>query len=225
MKDRWKIFWISVFLGLILAALFLFMGFSLRKVDLLNYGVLRYDYYDTVDINQSPRTNGNYLVGLDYSFLQFSKGFLVHEFRISTLTKDKSMIEIDGMYMGKLVYSELVNLYFTYGFEYRDYLFSAVDELFHQAIEQFTLNELISNRVAVDSYVKNYVKSNLQSNYQWAQTKFITLGAVQNDLIAPSVNTDTDIQLRYLAMIKRTLQNQRKLNVYQSGGLQLISDL
>lgn len=69
MKDRWKIFWISVFLGLILAALFLFMGFSLRKVDLLNYGVLRYDYYDTLDINQSPRTNGNYLVGLDHSFL------------------------------------------------------------------------------------------------------------------------------------------------------------
>lgn len=69
MKDRWKIFWISVFLGLILAALFLFMGFSLRKVDLLNYGVLRYDYYDTVDSGQSPRTNGNYLVGLDHSFL------------------------------------------------------------------------------------------------------------------------------------------------------------
>lgn len=69
MKDRWKIFWISVFLGLILAALFLFMGFSLRKVDLLNYGLLRYDYYDTVDSGQSPRTNGNYLVGLDHSFL------------------------------------------------------------------------------------------------------------------------------------------------------------
>ncbi len=78
MKDRWKIFWISVFMAIILAALFLFMGFSLRKVDLLNYGVLRYDYYDTVDKTQSPRTNGNYLVGLDHSFIEFPKGLLVH---------------------------------------------------------------------------------------------------------------------------------------------------
>jgi len=69
MKDRWKIFWISVFLGIILAALFLFLGFSFRKVDLGDYGILRYDYYDTVDRAQSPRTNGNYLVGLDHSFI------------------------------------------------------------------------------------------------------------------------------------------------------------
>ncbi len=92
MKDRWKLFWISVFLSLIMAALFLFMGFSLRKVDLANYGILRYNYYDTLDVTQTPRSNGNYLVGLDHSFVEFPRGFITHEFSITTLTKDKSMI-------------------------------------------------------------------------------------------------------------------------------------
>jgi hypothetical protein len=101
---------------------------------------LRYDYYDTVDTAQQPRTNGNYLVGLDHSFVEFPKGFIFHEFSIKTLTKDKSLIEIDGVYVGKLVYGSLIDLYFNYGEDYRNYLFSAVEELFHEAIEQFSLN-------------------------------------------------------------------------------------
>lgn len=36
------------------------------------------------------------------------------------------MIDIDGMYIGQLVYSELINMYFQYGLEYQNYLFPAV---------------------------------------------------------------------------------------------------
>ena len=71
MKDRWKIFWIAVFFCIVLAALFLFIGFSFKIIDLRNYGILRYSYYDTVNPNQVPRSNGNYLVGLDHSFIEF----------------------------------------------------------------------------------------------------------------------------------------------------------
>ncbi len=41
------------------------------------------------------------------------------------------MIDIDGIYVGKLVYSQLVSLYFAYGLEYKSFLFAAVEELFH----------------------------------------------------------------------------------------------
>lgn len=69
MKDRWKIFWISVIFGFILSAMFLFLGFSFRKVELSNWGISMYDYYKLIDPGELPRTSGNYLIGLDHKFI------------------------------------------------------------------------------------------------------------------------------------------------------------
>ena len=53
--------------------------------------------------NQTARTNGNYLVGLDYNFYTFPKGIISYEYSIIALTKDKSMITVDGFFAGKLI--------------------------------------------------------------------------------------------------------------------------
>lgn len=92
MKDRWKILTISIVLTTLLALLFLFIGFSLKVVTLRDYGLLKYSYFQTVDATQTIRDNGNYLVGLDYAFQLYPKGILKHEFTVSILTKDKSII-------------------------------------------------------------------------------------------------------------------------------------
>lgn len=94
MKDRWKIVLISVLITITLGLVLIFLGFSFKIVDLRSYGILKYDYYHTIDTTQTIRTNGNYLVGIDHSFIQYPKGLIVHQFTTTALTKDKSMIQI-----------------------------------------------------------------------------------------------------------------------------------
>lgn len=115
MKDRWKICITATVIAVVLAVLFLFLGFSFKIVTLREYGLLQYDFYGTVDRAQVVRANGNYLVGIDYSFITYPKGLLSHKFSVEVLTKDKSIINIDGLFVGKLIESEILNLHFSYG--------------------------------------------------------------------------------------------------------------
>jgi hypothetical protein len=79
------------------------MGFSLKVVQLQEHGILSYDFLKTVDKALQVYGNGNYLVGLDYVFIKYPKGILKHNFTTTVLTKDKSMISIEGLYLGKLI--------------------------------------------------------------------------------------------------------------------------
>ena len=103
MKDRWKILISSIVIASILTLLLLFLGFSFKRVSLWEYGLLRYNFYQTVAQAQSVRTSGNYLVGIDYSFITYPRGLLTHPFRVDVLTKDKSMINIGGLFVGQLI--------------------------------------------------------------------------------------------------------------------------
>lgn len=94
MKDRWKICIVATIISILLAVLFLFLGFSFKTISLREYGLLQYDFYKTVDQSQTVRTNGNYLVGIDYSFITYPKGLLSHQFNVEILTKDKSIVNI-----------------------------------------------------------------------------------------------------------------------------------
>ena len=105
MKDRWKVVIASVIIVSILSALFLFLGFSFKRVGLTEYGILKYTFYNTVDPSQTVRSSGNYLVGLDYSFIDYPKSILQHEFTVTTLTKDKSMISMKGLLLSQLIES------------------------------------------------------------------------------------------------------------------------
>lgn len=82
MKDRWKICIIATIISIALAALFLFLGFSFKSISLRDYGILQYDFYQTVDQSQTVRANGNYLVGIDHSFINYPKGLLSHSFSV-----------------------------------------------------------------------------------------------------------------------------------------------
>jgi hypothetical protein len=103
MKDRWKILITSIVIASILTVLLLFLGFSFKRVSLWEYGLLKYDFYSTVDQAQAVRTSGNYLVGIDYSFTTYPRGLLSHPFKVDVLTKDKSMISIGGLFVGQLI--------------------------------------------------------------------------------------------------------------------------
>lgn len=82
MKDRWKILIVCIIISVILATIALFLGFSFKKVNIREYGLLYYNFYNTVDQSQSIRANGNYIVGLDYDFYKYPKGLLKHNFNI-----------------------------------------------------------------------------------------------------------------------------------------------
>lgn len=94
MKDRWKILVACLIIGGVLTALFLFLGFSFKTIGLREYGLLTYTFYQTVDPLQTVRSNGNYLVGIDYSFITYPKGILKHNFKVNALTKDKSLVSL-----------------------------------------------------------------------------------------------------------------------------------
>jgi hypothetical protein len=82
MKDRWKILIVALVISLVLALLFLFLGFSFSVISLREYGLLQYNFYQTVDRSQTVRSNGNYLIGVDYSFVKYPKGLLHHMFNV-----------------------------------------------------------------------------------------------------------------------------------------------
>lgn len=115
MKDRWKILLASIIISSILAIIFLFLGFSFRKVGLNEYGLLEYLFYRTVDQGQTVRGSGNYLVGLDHTFISYPKGILKHNFTVSALTKDKSIVTMEGLFLCRLIESEVINMHFNYG--------------------------------------------------------------------------------------------------------------
>jgi uncharacterized membrane protein len=50
MKDRWKICIVATIISITLATLLLFLGFSFKAISLRDYGLLRYDFYQTVDM-------------------------------------------------------------------------------------------------------------------------------------------------------------------------------
>ena len=82
MKDRWKILIVALVISLVLTLLFLFLGFSFSVISLREYGLLQYDFYQSVDRAQTVRSNGNYLIGIDYSFVKYPKGLLSHMFNV-----------------------------------------------------------------------------------------------------------------------------------------------
>jgi len=103
MKDRWKLLLATVIIGGVVTVIFLFLGFSFKSVGLREYGLLEYTFYRTVDKAQTVRENGNYLVGIDYRFVTYPKSMLKHEFSITALTKDKSMITMEGLFLAQLI--------------------------------------------------------------------------------------------------------------------------
>jgi hypothetical protein len=64
------------------------------------------------------RANGNYLVGLDYNFHKFPRSIISFDFNTSTLTKDMTMVTLQGHFAGRLAISEVMPMYKNYGFEY-----------------------------------------------------------------------------------------------------------
>jgi hypothetical protein len=94
MKDRWKICIVATVISVALTILFLFLGFSFKLITLREYGLLEYTFFQTVDRSQTVRSNGNYLVGIDYAFITYPKGLLSHKFNVEILTKDKSIVNI-----------------------------------------------------------------------------------------------------------------------------------
>lgn len=93
----------SIIIAAVLSLLFLFLGFSFKEVALGSYGLLQYSFYRTVDQSQSVRYNGNYLVGLDYNFINYPRGLLSYPFNTSLLTKDKSVVAAEGFFVGQLI--------------------------------------------------------------------------------------------------------------------------
>lgn len=54
-------------------------------------------------------------MGLDHVFLAYPKQVLMHNFTVSALTKDKSIVKMDGLFLGQLIESEILNMHFNYG--------------------------------------------------------------------------------------------------------------
>lgn len=127
MRDRWKIFWTCVALAVALGIIIGTISASFKKIELQEYGVLYYTLYNKVD-NNTARANGNYLVGLDWGFHKFPSGIISLQFVTMALTKDMSMVEIEGLFTGRLIMSEILAMYTNYGNEYIEFLKASVEE-------------------------------------------------------------------------------------------------
>ena len=114
MKDRWKIFITCLVIALFVVLLISFLGSSFKQISLREYGIMYHEIFSNVQ-NQTVRTNGNYLVGMDHSFHTFPRGIISFEYHILALTKDKSMITVEGFFAGKLVKGEIMSMYENYG--------------------------------------------------------------------------------------------------------------
>lgn len=114
MKDRWKIFWTCVVLGFVLAIILGTVTASFKRVELRQYGILYYTIFNRVQ-NQTARANGNYLIGFDYGFHKFPSGIIPIQFNTMTLTKDMSMVQVEGLFTGRLIRTEVTPMYENYG--------------------------------------------------------------------------------------------------------------
>lgn len=69
-------------------------------------------------------------------------------------------------------------MYEGYGYEYLEFLRASAEEFTREAIETYSLSELISNRNAVENNVRGYVCLQLQTEYSWIQCDHVSLGRV-----------------------------------------------
>lgn len=115
MKDRWKIFWTCVAIACVVGIIVGTLTASFKKVELREYGILYYTIFSRVD-NNTARGNGNYLVGLDFGFHKFPSGIISLNFKTMTLTKDMSMVEIEGQFTGRLIIDQVTPMYEGYGY-------------------------------------------------------------------------------------------------------------
>lgn len=68
-----------------------------------------------------------------------------------------------------------------------DFLKASVQELTRQAIETYSLSELIQNRGAVDGNVDGYVCSQLETTYSWVKCDVVSLGRVATNIPEPEL--------------------------------------
>ena len=104
MKDRWKLLIASLIVAAFIILIIGVLSSSFKQVSLSEYGLLHYAVYKYVTDGEA-RSNGNYLVGLDHSFYTFPRSIITINFDTMTLTKDKTMVEVEGFFAGRLVKS------------------------------------------------------------------------------------------------------------------------
>ena len=104
MKDRWKLLIASLTVTALIILIIGVLMSSFKQVSLAEYGLLHYSVYKFVTDGEA-RTNGNYLVGFDHNFYTFPRNIITIDFDTMTLTKDKTMVEVEGFFAGRLVKS------------------------------------------------------------------------------------------------------------------------
>ena len=222
MKDRWKILLVTLLISLILGVVFLFVGLSFQSVGLRSYGILVYNFYDTVDSSQTVRTNGNYLVGLDHEFIEYPRGLISHQVEVEVLTKDKSLITIEGQFVGRLISSEVLDMHFAYGDQYFEVVRRTVDETFRTALEVFLLKEIIEDRAGVDSYISSSVCLAVEGQYSYISCQYAATGQLHTAAVPTSLPAETSIQEHYKGVLAGTMEAQRRMNVYSGGGFEAV---
>lgn len=225
MKDRWKILIISLIISGVFAIIFLFLGFSFKEVGLREYGLLQYTFYQTVYEDQTVRSNGNYLVGLDHVFLAYPKQVLMHNFTVSALTKDKSIVKMDGLFLGQLIESEILNMHFNYGSQYFKIVGKSVEEIFRESLQSFLLTEIVSERSSVNSFVSSNVCLNVEAKYSFIDCQHVSTGMLTVNAKPLVLQTETTIQEYLKSILEKTIEVQKELNIYSNGGFELIQNI
>ena len=189
------------------------------------YGLRYYSLFWTLE-PETARPNGNYLIGLDYGFYKFPRGIISLEFNTSALTRDMSMVQIEGNFAGRLVASEVPAMYQSHGFEYLEFLRASAEEFTREAVELYSLSELISSRSAIENNVKGEVCLRIQSEYLWVQCDYVSLGRVGANIPEPELlSVERGYEEEKLRLLERQMLAQKKLNFFNSGGSQLLANL
>lgn len=62
-----------------------------------------------------------------------------------------------------------------------------MQEYTREAIESYSLSDLISNRAAVENNVKGLVCLKIQNDYSWIQCDYVSLGSVGANIPEPDI--------------------------------------
>lgn len=188
MKTRYKVLIVSLsFLALLVASIIL-LGFCFHRVEYNEYALAYNTVFNTMTDTQ-PRTHGNYFLGLDMILMRFPRGLVKYDVDRMCNTVDKSPVRIKATMLGRLVPSGIVQLYYAYGVEYQEVVRRMVQEFLAQAVENFSIVELVGNRTDIENLIAGTVKTKLEGAFPYIYVDHFSLGELGTELYNPAVFT------------------------------------
>jgi hypothetical protein len=169
------------------------------------------------------RINGNYFLGLDMLLLRFPRGLIKQEISKLCYTVDKSPVRIRAVVLARLVPASILELYYAYGMEYGEVMRGMAEEYLSEAVENYTILELVMNRTDIENSIVGHVKRYLEKGFPYIYVDHVSLGELGTDIANTAVFTENPTYWKvYVATLEELLRVNKQLAFLMAGGDQIL---